>query len=41
VLDEAVVLVAEEVLDVGGIAGDEIVHPDHPMPFREEAIGEV
>ncbi len=41
VLDEPVILVAGEMLDVGEIAGDEIVDGDHAMAFRQEPVGEV
>ena len=40
-LDEAVVLVAREVLDVLGVAGDEVVHADDLVAFLEQAVGEV
>ena len=41
VLDEAVVLVAREVLDVRALPGDEIVDPDDAMPFREQPVREM
>ena len=39
--DEPVVLVPGEMLDVGEVAGDEIVDRDDAMPFREQAIGQM
>ena len=40
-LDELVVLVAGEVFDVGGVAGDEIVDADHSMSLGEKMIREM
>ena len=40
VLDEHEVA-ARQVLDVGGVAGDEVVHPDHGVATVEEVLGKV
>ena len=40
-LDEAEILVAGEVLDVGEVSGDQVIDRDHPMAFREQAVGQV
>ena len=41
VLDEAVILVAGEMLDVVEIAGDEIIDRDDAMTFRQQPIGQM
>ena len=40
-LDELVALIAREVRDVVGVAGDEVVEPDDLVTVREKAIGEM
>ena len=40
-LDEPEILVAGEVLDVGWVAGDEIIDRDDPVPFRQQPIGQM
>jgi hypothetical protein len=41
VANELKLRVVLEVRDVRGAAGDEIVHPDDPMPRREQPVTEV
>src|SRR4051812_14912953 len=41
VFDELVVLIARKVLDVCGVAGNEVVDPDDAVAFCEKAISEV
>ena len=41
VLDEGPGLVPGEMRDVGGFAGDEIVHPHHVVPARDQRVREV
>ena len=38
---EAVVRVVLEVLEVGRVAGDEIIDPDNAIAFRQKAIGQM
>ena len=40
-LDEAVILVAGKVLDIGEVSRDQVIDRDHPMAFREQAIGQM
>jgi len=40
-LNETVVLIACQMLDVGGAAGDEVVDRDNAMPFREKSVRQV
>jgi hypothetical protein len=40
-LDEAVVRIAFEVVEVGGIARDEIVDADDPVALGQQAVGQV
>jgi hypothetical protein len=41
VQDQLKVWVALQVVEVGPVAGDEIVHPDHPVAYREQAVAEM
>ena len=41
VLDEMKVLVAGEMLDVGDVSGEQVVHPDHLMSLAQQPVGEV
>ena len=40
-LDEAVMRVVLQVLEIGRIARDEIIHANDLVAFREEAVGQV
>src|SRR5437588_193600 len=41
VLDEGETRVAAEVLNIGGVAGDEVVYTDYVMAFGQEAVAQV
>ena len=41
VLDEPEALVARQVRDVVGVAGDEVVHADDRVALREEAVAKM
>ena len=40
-LDELEARVADEVRDVVGMAGEEVVHPDHRVALGQEAVAQV
>jgi hypothetical protein len=41
VVDETKPLVSGQVADVADVPGDQVIEPDHLVPFGEEAVGEM
>ena len=41
VLNEAVAFIPREMRDIVRVAGDEVIDPDHAVPFRQKAVGEM